>query len=247
VFEFPKPEGVLEAKLLFNGCNTIWGSQMVKRFLELQGTEIEKWYANMNAKGAAKKMMNNWIEREEIYRLQIRVETKEGWTSKGTIVGGGPFVSEDRIYTIDVSDVPSDTLRIKLTPPATFWQINYLAVDYSEELPVNVRELSPLEAVDDKNQDVRAILTHTDGNYLVMPEVGDSAWVAFEAVPETAGMDRSYILKASGYYEIHLDAKGDRRTDIITRINNEPGYTIQYALQEYFKWQEENAKRASLR
>ncbi|MEE9502718.1 MAG: hypothetical protein V3V48_11630 [Candidatus Aminicenantaceae bacterium] len=247
VFEFPKPEGAVEAKLLFNGCNTLWASHMVKQFLELYGNKVENYYAEMATKGPAYNRTMHWNEREELYRLHIRVETEDGWKSKGTIVGGGPFVSEDRIYTIDLRDVPGDTLRIKLTPPKGFWQINHLAVDYTEDLPVDVTEIAPIEAYNDKNQDVLEILAFTDNDYLVMPEIGDSTQVTFLAVPQKPGMDRSYILKASGYYDIHLEAHGESRMDILTRFLTEPGYTIQYSLEKYFEWKKENAKTHHLR
>ncbi len=247
VFEFPKPEGATEAKLLFNGCNTLWGSQMVKRFLELYGNGIDGFYEHMKASGLGDHRMKRWNDREELYRLQIRVETGDGWKPKGMIVGGGPLVSEDRVYVIDLRDVPGDTLRIKLTPPVAFWQINYLAVDYTQNLPVDTVELAPLQAVDHKGQDVRDILSRNDASYLVMPEIGDRARVDFMAVPQKPGMERSYILKASGYYEIHLESRGAPRADIINKIFNEPGYPVRYALQEYAKWQKEKARTGRLR
>jgi hypothetical protein len=247
VFKFPKPAGATEAKLLFNGCNTLWASQMVKQFLELYGIEIDTYYKNMAAKGMAYNMMMRWNEREELFRLHIRVETEDGWKSKGLITGGGPFVSEDRIYTIDISDVPGETLKIKLTPPRAFWQINHLAVDYTGDLPVEVTELAPFEAYDDNNQDIRETLTYEDGNNLVMPEIGNRALVTFLAVPQKPGMERTYILKASGYYKIHLQSEGECRMDILTRFLAEPGYTIQYSLDKYAEWKKENARKFPLR
>ncbi len=111
VFEFPKPEGARQAKLIFNGCNTLWGSQMLKRSLELYGNKVQDWYAEVNAHGPAFNRMNFWNTREELYRLQIRVETPAGWKSKGAVVGGGPFVSEDKAYILDLGDseaIPSE-------------------------------------------------------------------------------------------------------------------------------------------
>ena len=34
VFEFPKPAETKTARLIFNGCSTLWGSQMIKKVLE---------------------------------------------------------------------------------------------------------------------------------------------------------------------------------------------------------------------
>lgn len=247
IFEFPKPEGATKAKLLFNGCNTLWASQMVKRFLDLYGSKVYEYYKEVNNFGPAYHRMMYWNLSEELYRLSIRVETEDGWKSTGTIVGGGPFVSEDKVYLLDISDVPGDTLRIKLTPPAAFWMINYLAIDYTLDLPIEVKEIEAIEAVDHKGQDVREILAKNDNNYLIMPNIGDSAELVFESPPQNYGLERSVILKASGYYDIHLEAEGEPEAQILEKFLTEPTFTIQYAFKEYLKWKKENMQRIERR
>lgn len=247
IFEFPKPDGATKAKLLFNGCNTLWGSQMVKRFLDLYGNEVYKYYDDVNNFGPSYYYLMNWNSREELFRLHIQVETDNGWKSKGTIVGGGPFVSEDKIYTFDISDVPGNNLKIKLTPPVAFWMINYLAVDYSMDFPIQVTEIEATEAFDHKGQDVREILAEKDNNYLIMPNIGDYAELIFESPAHNSDMERSVILKASGYYDIHLEAKGEPHTDILEKMFFEPGFTIQYAFKEYLKWKKEAMQRIGFR
>lgn len=241
IFEFPKPAGATKAKLLFNGCNTLWASQMVKRFLELYGEEVTKCYAAVNAKGTAYENLMNWNLREELYRLQIRAETKEGWVSKGTVVGGGPFISEDKVYTLDLSDTSGDTLKIKFLPPAGFWMLNYLAVDYTDDLSVETIELAPARAVDSTGHDIREALSKNDEEYYVMPNTGNWADVSFLAPPSRPGLTRMVLCKASGFYDIHLDAAGKPRLDILGRFLTEPGFAACYALQEYFRWTQENS------
>jgi hypothetical protein len=243
IFEFPKPEGATEVKLLFNGCNTLWGSQMLKQFLELYGNKVYEWYGEVNNFGPALYRTMRWGLREELYRLRIRVETANGWKSKGLIFGGGPFVSEDKVYSFDINDVPGDILRIKLTPPATFWMINYLAVDYTPNSPVQITEIEPIEAINQEGKNVREILAANDSNYLIMPNIGDSAELIFEAPVQNYFLERSFILKASGYYNIHLEAEGEPQMDIIERLQKEPGFTVQYAFKEYLRWKKENMMR----
>jgi len=244
VFEFPKPLGATKAKLFFNGCNTLWASQMVKRFLELYGEEVTQFYAAVNAGGAAYQDLVNWNLRGELYRLQIRAETKEGWVPKGTIVGGGPFISEDRIYSLDLGDIPGETLKLKLLPPAGFWMINYIAVDYTDDLPVQTTELAPVQATDRSGRDIRGILSQNDEDYFIMPNIGDWADVSFLAPPSLPGLARTVLCKASGFYDIHLEAKGKPRQDILGRFLTEPDFAARYALQEYVRWAQENLSKA---
>lgn len=240
IFEFPKPKNVTKAKLLFNGCNTLWGSQTLKRYLDLYGNQVSRWYDEIKNFGPAYFNMINTHVREELYSLQIGVETENGWKSKGIIFGGGPFVSEDKVYILDLEDVPGDTLKIKLTPPAAFWMINYLAVDYTRDLPVKTTELKAVKAVDHKGQEVGKILAETDNNYQVMPNIGDSVELVFLAPERIDHMERTVILKASGYYDIHLNAQGEPQSETLNRIHNEPGFAVQYSFKEYLHWKQEN-------
>lgn len=247
VFDFPKPAGANKARLVFNGCTTLWGSQMIKRVLDLQGRTVGDWYRDVNALGPSLFKTIAWDTREELYRLRLRVETERGWTSKGMIMGGGPLVSEDRIYDFDISDVKGDVLRIKLTPPASFWMINWLAVDYGEDSSCQVTELAPLAAVDGRGRDVRDQLTLEDGSYLVMPNFGDRAEVTFLAPPARPDFLRSVYVRASGYYDIHLDATAEPQAETLRRVAEEPGYVLKFSAEQYAKAQKEIHERGRKR
>jgi hypothetical protein len=240
VFEFPKPPGATRAKLLFNGCNTLWASQMLRNFLELYGQDVTKTYeAVRDPSGPIYKMQQTWNEREELYRLRIRVASGQGWTSKGMIVGGGPFASEDRVYALDLADVPGDILRIKLTPPAAFWMIDSLAVDYTEDVPVQVTEVGPARAVDGLGKDVRDLLADEDGRYLVMPDKGDKAEVTFKTPRSEGSLARSFVVKVGGYYDMHLEAKGPCQTELLRSFLLKPGSAVQYAFKRYLAAEQE--------
>jgi hypothetical protein len=85
VFEFSKPEGAKTARLIFNGCTTLWGSQMVKRFLDLYGNAVQGWYRDVGNQGPSLRTTALMNAREELYQLHIRVETARGWMSRGLV------------------------------------------------------------------------------------------------------------------------------------------------------------------
>jgi hypothetical protein len=239
ILEFPKPKQASKAKLIFNGCNTLWGSQSLKRYLELYGENVFSWYDEVKSFGPAFFKMENTHLREELFSLRIRVETLQGWKTKGIIIGGGPFVSEDKVYTLNLDDVPGDTLKIKLTPPAVFWMINYIAVDYTEDLLVKYKEVKAMKIVDNtgrSDREVRAVLAENDNDFLEMPNIGDSVELIFASPTRPEGMERTLILKAGGYYDIHLKAKGKPQLEILNRIHSEPGFVVRYAFKEYIDW-----------
>jgi hypothetical protein len=235
-FTFPKPPGAQRAKLVFNGGNTLWASHMVKRFLSLHGRNLEDYYASLSAPGPTLLGLQALTLREELYRLHVRVRTGDGWVSKGTLVGGGPFVSDDRVYVLDVRDVPGDVLTLRLTPAVGFWMINSLAVDYIDGVPLSTREVAASRAVDPRGTDLRPLLAATDNRYMVFPDTGDSADVVFPAPPRRPGFARTVILKTSGYYDIHMGPMGDPQPDTLMRIRTEPGFAVRLGWQEYLTW-----------
>lgn len=246
VFEFPKPADATRARLVFDGGNTLWASQMVKRFLALHGRTLDQYYASLNAPSLARIGLDAWNLREELYRMHIRVLTKKGWEPRGSVLGGGPFVTRARLYTFDVSDVEGDIVKISLTPAVGFWSINHLAIDYGADTPLTVREIETAQAIDSHGADLRPLLASTDNRYVVMPTTGDSADLVFKAPPPPApGLTRSVILKASGYYDIHFGVLGDPQPDVLAKVRAEPGFAVRYALDEYRKWQAAVAAEAA--
>lgn len=246
-FEFPKPAKAARARLLFNGGNTLWASRMLKRYLELHGREVSQWYARMSSSPFERVAVATRSVRDELYGLQVRVETSRGWVTKGTIFGGGPLAFEDKACPIDVSDVQGDRLRVRVLPPAGFWTVNSLAVEYGDALPVRVREIAPLEAVDAAGADLREALAATDDRYASMPETGQWEEIAFATPPREPRSVRSFVIKASGYYDIHLSAQGEPRRDILARYTSEPGFWTRFALEEYRRFVEETQARLATR
>lgn len=233
VFEFAKPRDAQKAKLLVNASTDFWGSLVAKEFLTLFGNKISDWYSAVNARGPEFHKLMSWYLREELYLLQVKVETPTGWTPRGIIYGGGPFVSEDKAYVLDIGDVPGETLRIKLAPPTQFWNIDFLAVDYSEDMEVDVMEIAPAAAGDRNDLAVVDLLAANDDRFFVMPRTGDSAELIFPAPAGRPGFDRSIFLKAGGYYDIRLEARREPQADLIEKILAQPGSTLEYALRVY--------------
>jgi len=235
VIEFPKPAGARTAKLVAEAWTTLWGSQVAKSFLEYLGSDLPAFFRNVNARGPAYARLMKWYAREELYLLKVQVETPAGWVPRTVIYGGGPYVAKEKAYLINVSDVPGDRLKLRLKPPTGFWRLDSLAVDYSEDAPIFVCEIQAAAAIDGKGADVRSLLVRTDGVFQDMPGRGDSVDLVFPAPPAVPGLERSFILKASGWYDIRLRSAGEPRRDIVDRILDEPGVTLRLARERSSK------------
>ena len=237
VFEFPKPAGAKQARLLANVWTSQWGSLSAGMFLEHYGTSLPEKYAEVDSHGPMYAKFMNWVAAEELAALKVWVETPNGWKARSMIVGGAPVITKDKAYILPVGDIPGEALRIKLRPPVNFWMVNSLAVDYGEESAVEVTEIAADKAVDHAGRDVRAELASTDKSYLVSPNRGERTELVFAAPPLKEGLARTVFVKASGYYKVHVDATGEPRLDLAERILTEPGFAARYSFREYLKWE----------
>jgi hypothetical protein len=234
---FAKPKGARHAKLIVNGSNTLWGSQMLKRYLALGGDRIDSWYKKINGIAASGQKPDLWTTRAQLYELKAFALAGKVWEQKTVIRGGGPFISEDRCYPIDVSDIPGDSLKIKFSVAENFWQFNSFAIDYSEDLPVTVTQIPASKAVVNNGRDVLGLFATIDKKYQTMPEKGNYAEVEFPAPVIEPGQVRTVFVKATGYYDIHLPKKGLPDIAKLHRLERDPDYAVEYSAQEFRAWE----------
>jgi hypothetical protein len=200
IFEFPRPKGAAEVKMIFRGCNSSWGAGVMKRCLAKYGENAPAVLEEIKNQGPAFVKIKDMLAAEEALSLQLRVETDEGWKTMGNMAGGSPLAPGTHVYPVDLSGVTGDILRIKLTPPEASWKIDYIAVDYSRDLPVKITKL---QAVKTKT------LAEQDGYYLKLSPQGASVGLIFDSPPRCPGTERTIILEINGYYEINLDTRDE--------------------------------------
>jgi hypothetical protein len=233
VLTFPRPAGATRAKLVSRTGTALWGSHMIRAMLELRGTSVDDWYAQVDADALVADSIRAWAVREELYGLLLQVEEPGGWRVRGILPGSGPFLVAERVVPLDLSKVQGDSLRIRLRPPRGFWTLNYFAIDYSADQPLAVDTLAPRSASDDA---VLAAITAADTLYHAMPNTGDRAMLEFPAPPARRGSERTVVLHSRGWYRLHLTPGGPPDTAMVRRVLEEPGVAVEYSASHYRQW-----------
>jgi len=116
-----------------------------------------------------------------------------------------------------------DSVTVKVESATDLWRIDRIFADYSSDLPVTVRTLAPVTAIDNAGKDVAPLLSKADNSYYAtLP--GDYAYLKFTEIPPVPGKQRFYVLESEGYYHQWYEKGEKDQTNVIERIINDPPY-----------------------
>jgi len=234
--KFVRPHGAEKAWLVYTAGTSSWGSYMVRDMLEARGDAVDAWYEGIEKGGLPLLEMLSFLDREELFWMKIRLDRNGELLNRGLILGGGPLVKETRVVSLDISDIPGDTLTIRLDPPAGFWSIDCLAIDYSEPAFPHTTEVLLSEALDQDGVDVSAGLLKNDSVYYEMDDTGDWFEARFEVPDSVLLSPQVAVLKTAGYYRLILDKSHPEDTDVIRYVQTTPGAIVERAVAEFAKW-----------
>jgi len=242
-FEFPKPQNASRAILIVNAGTALWGSNMIREMLEMRGDNVDAWYAGIDNYGPELEELYNFIEREELYLLKIHVKEGETWRAQGFVPGSGPLIAETKATFLDLRNIEGDKLTIRLNPPKGFWTLDYLAVVYENDRYPDLTEIPLQEAIAHNGTNVTKLMLQKDGNYYVMPEVGDWANLSFNAPQPLKDKQRTVFLKSHGYYKIQFDTIQPEQTSLIQKMLATPEMIVSHSLTKYLKWRSEQLSK----
>ena len=230
VFEFEKPSDINNGKLYLTAKNSFWLDYMYGKFNEQFGSYYSKFQKDQESVSKENKL--KWMNEQNI-PLTIYVKSSNSWNMVEKVNTVGPMAYRNLVVPIDLSKVTSDKLQIKLETGFMFWEVDYVGMDYSENISLNVSYLDPTMAIDENNNDVTSLLTKTDQKYLVQPEVGNEVIITyrFDAIDSSA--NQSVFLKNRGYYTYIRDYDGIPDFDYL-RSFKEAGAFTKFSEEVYY-------------
>ncbi|HLP74960.1 MAG TPA: hypothetical protein VK155_18795 [Bacteroidales bacterium] len=224
IVSFCPPEGVITGKLLIRARNSIWLDYVYKNSHDLFGGYYDTWVKKQNSR--SREDLIRWSLDQKI-PLMVYIERDGKWEFCDYFNNAGPACFRDDVLAINLEGMENDTVRIKLESGAFFWEIDYAAMDFSLNVPLEVRTVPVGSAVTNREADVAGMLKYDDLKYYSQPDPGDEADLEFSA-PPLKGQKRSVFLHSRGYYQILSEAVGIPKARKLKALR-EPGKFAEFS------------------
>lgn len=219
VVSFMKPPQAQRAHLVVDGHVTPWGGYLMYEFIRAHGSATAAWYAAMDSAPQRARQLGRVFAGEAFLGVAVRAGTS--WQPKGMFWEAAPELVKRQVLELDLSDVAGDSVVVRLESAPSFWLIDHVAVSYEDDQPFEMREVSAARARGATNQPVLSLLARVDSAEFVM-EPGDWAELEFDVAPVPAGLERTYLLRSTGWYRIHSPGVGEPQHAVLARIASEP-------------------------
>ncbi|HTO72349.1 MAG TPA: hypothetical protein VMJ30_00955 [Gemmatimonadales bacterium] len=217
---FTRPSGVQTAQLVVDARNTSWVPFMLERTLSHHSRAARAWYDSLRTNSKAAEEYRAAIIREA--GLRVSIQKGGAWVPQGVVVDPGPEITRRQVVAVDLTGVEGSEVRVRLESTPSFWMIDHVAMSYDVEPPLAVQELSPATALTAEGKDVLSLVA-TGDNRAWGFEPGEQAELHFPVPALSAGMERTYLVKTTGWYTIHVPDTGVEDYASLQRIIREPG------------------------
>lgn len=227
---FPRPAGAQGGVLVLALSGTPWGPELVKRLLTLQGRGLDAWYAGVKAEPARARELDRLA-----YRVApaVRLWSRGAWRQVDVVAELPTATRAEQAVRLDLRAVEGEEVRVRVDGLVGMWRLDSVALDFEASTipPSSVVEQPATLATTSRGEDARKALSAIDRDRVVL-EPGDRLEAEFAAPPRAAGLERSVVLKATGYYRIHLEPAGEPQTARFEQLVREPDAFARFALEQ---------------
>ncbi|MEN6559400.1 MAG: hypothetical protein ABFD52_01310 [Acidobacteriota bacterium] len=232
---FPRPKDARRAKLIVAAANSSWRAEFareVKARLAASPAPSppapspgqadhndHKKRKNDKDKGQAPlpsrpqrlpQSLRPGYEEWEYGRVRVQLLTAFGWQTGQALLAGGPLPAGDMIYNLDLDDIGTDKVWLKLSPPARYWLVDRLALDFGADGPVERTDIDAGDVDGPDAAEVLLALAAEDGTtFLIGPE-DQPALLTFTLPPPKGGLERTLFLRTVSCYATPPAARTDK-------------------------------------
>lgn len=196
---FARPAAT-KLQLVIDGQNTGWAAQLMGEMVAAHGRLTSTWYDPATTARASGPMRQ--AQHEQGF-LIVSLWNGTTWQPAGEVWEAGPEVAKRQVLPIDVSGIPGNTLRVRLESAPAFWMIDHVGLGPQIDAAVTTHTLRTTKATSTKFADGLDRITAQDGRMLDMERGDVVALTVKDAAAPARGMTRSYLLRSSGWYQVH--------------------------------------------
>ena len=239
IMQFNNPLGAKKANLVLTLKNSyfldlLYG-ELAKGFGSYYGTYIKQ----QEQKPVAELLQ--WTRDQKI-PLEVSVKTNSGWKKITDLTTIGPLATRNIIVPVELPETTEPFTQIKLSSGFMFWEIDYAALDFSDQNDFIIQKITPSNATDELGKNVLADLQKEDAVYLSQPDIGNVVTLTYNAeVLKDSSKTRTYLLHTKGYYEHIRDFKNSPDVTFLNQFKK-PGAFPQFGMSVYKKMAAENMK-----
>lgn len=197
ILTFEKPANAKQAKLIVNAKNSMWAGYLYEEFSAMFGDKSQKYIAKEDK--AKKQKIERW-QKEQALPLMVYVETDKGWKLADYFPTTGNTAGRDMIMSLDIPDNKQTSLRIKIESAYMFWELDYAALDFSDDHNYKPETINVSTAVksNSKANEVNNLL-NKDYQYTKLLQ-DEFISIDFEKPSQITQQADSYFLVSTGYY-----------------------------------------------
>lgn len=221
-----------QGKLILSAKNSLWLDLVYGKFNEQFGGYFNQFQKKQRKIPAEKNI--HWRDEQGI-PLSVYVKSNDKWILVEKINPVGPMAFRDLVIPINLDKINSEKIEIKLECGFMFWEVDYAAIDFSKDIPLETQSINPFSAIDEYGKNVTHLLDKEDKNYLVQPNIGNEVIIKYHVDPPKKGEQQTVFLKNKGYYEYIRNYKG---LPNFTKLKTfkEKGALSKYSKEEYSRF-----------
>ncbi|HJW28832.1 MAG TPA: hypothetical protein VJ508_06220, partial [Saprospiraceae bacterium] len=162
ILSFSGCSGADRGKLVLNLKNDFWLENVMGLYFSHFGSRYPQWARRLNKQPAERLVF--WASDQQI-PLSISIHTHSGWKEIMKLYTVGPLMNREVVVPIELPNTDVDPVLIKLSCGFMFWDLDYVAMDFTPDEHMNITSIQPYSAIDENGTDVLATLTGNDDRY----------------------------------------------------------------------------------
>lgn len=205
-FSFPVNKTSLEGKLILSLKNTNWAGYVMNEWYKLFGEEVNK-YKDRNANKVSASKQLNW-QKEQGISLSVYFKKNNNWVFQNTIEVLGNTNYRDIVLPVKLDNLDSKDVEVKLVSGYKLWEIDYVAMDFSENSNVIISDFEPDEIKLNGEKVIGSHISLDDDRYQEL-NYSDTLNISFDEIEGYEDAKVTNFLKLKGYYNSTLDQEGE--------------------------------------